>query len=218
MADKNRWQLGAAALMVSSLLAACSGEKAKAPPAQSVQTGGPSLANSAPQISGMPSTTARVGERYEFTPAGFDADGDTLTWSVQGLPQGASFNTATGALSWTPAATGTHDVVITVSDGRGATASMSISIVAASRRVVLRWEAPAQFTDGTALPTSELGGYRIYHGSSESGLQRIAEVDRATLAMALEDLQQGTHYFAVTAVTASGLESDFSTVVGKNLM
>ena len=31
-----------------------------------------------------------------------DADGDSLTYSASGLPAGASFNTASGAFSWTP--------------------------------------------------------------------------------------------------------------------
>ena len=57
---------------------------------------------------------------YSFVPRATDADGDTLTFSVQGRPQWATFNSMTGELHGTPrdADVGTTGaIVISVSDG-----------------------------------------------------------------------------------------------------
>ncbi|AAM31794.1 conserved protein [Methanosarcina mazei Go1] len=48
-----------------------------------------------------------------------DADGDRLTLSASGLPEGASFNRTSGAFAWTPAVgqTGVYTIAFKVSDG-----------------------------------------------------------------------------------------------------
>jgi hypothetical protein len=48
-----------------------------------------------------------------------DADGGTLTYSVSGLPSGASVNASTGLLTWQPALTdvGAHTATFRVPDG-----------------------------------------------------------------------------------------------------
>ncbi|HVY66800.1 MAG TPA: putative Ig domain-containing protein [Gammaproteobacteria bacterium] len=95
----------------------------------------PPAGNTPPVISGAPMTSVAAGTAYAFVPTASDADGNTLTFSVAGLPAWASFNTATGALTGTPPAgtTGTFSgIVISVSDG-SATASLpafSITVTA----------------------------------------------------------------------------------------
>ena len=84
--------------------------------------------NSAPTISGSPVTNVTAGQTYAFNPSAADADGDPLTFSIQGKPSWASFNAANGSLCYygAPAATdvGTSaSIVISVSDG---TASASL--------------------------------------------------------------------------------------------
>ncbi|MEM8817441.1 MAG: putative Ig domain-containing protein [Pseudomonadota bacterium] len=59
--------------------------------------------NMAPSISGDPATSVAAGVAYEFTPTAADPDGDTLTFSIQRMPRWASFDSATGRLSGTPA-------------------------------------------------------------------------------------------------------------------
>jgi hypothetical protein len=54
--------------------------------------------NSAPTISGTPSSFARVNTTYLFIPYGLDDDRDPLTFSVQNLPPWADFDSATGEL------------------------------------------------------------------------------------------------------------------------
>ena len=105
----------------------------------SVGTGAASVAsnavtpsNSAPVISGTPTTSMDQDTAYSFTPMASDADvGDVLTFSITNKPTWASFNTATGALTGTPAGvdTGiTTGIVISVSDGTTSTALPAFAI------------------------------------------------------------------------------------------
>jgi len=61
------------------------------------------------------------GELLEFTAAATDPDGDPLTYSVKGLPEGASFDETTGLFSWIPESgrRGNIPVHFEVNDGRG---------------------------------------------------------------------------------------------------
>ncbi|MGI9344510.1 MAG: putative Ig domain-containing protein, partial [Gammaproteobacteria bacterium] len=92
------------------------------------------IPNQAPVISGTPGTQVMVGNSYVFTPSASDADGDSLTFSITGMPPWASFAAATGQLSGTPADgdVGTHaGIRISVSDGRDSASLPAFSIVVA---------------------------------------------------------------------------------------
>ena len=87
--------------------------------------------NSSPVISGSPATSVIANQRYTFTPESRDADDDTLTFSIDGLPVWASFNTATGQLSGTPLTSNVgvfSGIVISVSDGVDAVSLASFNI------------------------------------------------------------------------------------------
>lgn len=76
------------------------------------------VANRAPVISGMPSTSVAAGSAYAFQPTASDADGNTLGFSIANKPAWASFSTSTGRLSGTPTIASVHSgIVISVSDG-----------------------------------------------------------------------------------------------------
>ena len=82
--------------------------------------------NRAPQISGVPATTAQVGATYVFHPGASDADGDTLSFQISNRPSWASFDPVSGSLTGTPATNNigtSSNIVISVSDG---TASVSL--------------------------------------------------------------------------------------------
>ena len=86
-----------------------------------------------PQISGTPSTTTRVGQRYSFRPQASDANGDALTFSIANLPGWATFDRLTGEISGTPGEQnigGNPDIRITVSDGkyRSSLASFTVTV------------------------------------------------------------------------------------------
>ncbi|MBZ9613551.1 tandem-95 repeat protein, partial [Rheinheimera sp. MA13] len=81
--------------------------------------------NSAPVISGTPTTSVDQDAAYSFMPTATDADDDTLTFSITNKPSWAAFNTNTGALTGTPVAADvgtTTGIVISVSDGTVSTA------------------------------------------------------------------------------------------------
>jgi hypothetical protein len=85
----------------------------------------------APKISGTPTTAVATGTYYYFTPAASDADGDTLTFSIQNKPSWLAFSTTTGKLSntATKASVGTYsNIVIKVSDGALTAALPAFSI------------------------------------------------------------------------------------------
>lgn len=76
--------------------------------------------NTPPVISGTPGNQATVGSRYSFTPTATDADGDTLTFSVQNRPLWLALNSSTGELTGTPQSgdVGNHgQIILSVSDG-----------------------------------------------------------------------------------------------------
>src|SRR4051812_29460493 len=77
-------------------LAACGG-------GEESQSNAPGGHNLPPIIAGTPVTTLAAGSFYSFTPAAGDPDGDALTFSATNVPSWATFNSATGALTGTPA-------------------------------------------------------------------------------------------------------------------
>jgi len=96
-------------------------------------------ANRAPTITGTPATSVTAGNAYSFTPVGSDADGNTLTYSIQNQPSWANFSATTGRLSGTPttANVGTSArITITVTDGtaNASLPSFTIQVVAPANR------------------------------------------------------------------------------------
>ncbi|WP_440874701.1 putative Ig domain-containing protein [Thalassotalea sp. PLHSN55] len=104
--------------------------------------------NSAPSISGVV-TVATVGTEFTFTPKAVDADEDTLSFSVTGLPAGLAIDAATGVVSGTPEAgtDGSHDVVVSVTDGE-ATTTMSFALIVNGVQAKTSPTAPALMLSG----------------------------------------------------------------------
>ncbi len=87
------------------------------------------LTASAPALSittgSLPSGTVRTA--YSATLSVIGATG-TVTWAASGLPAGLTINSATGAVTGTPAAFGTFTVTVTATAGATATASFSVVV------------------------------------------------------------------------------------------
>jgi hypothetical protein len=178
--------------------------------------------NSAPTISGSPSTTASAGAAYNFQPTASDPNGDTLTFSIQNAPSWATFSTSTGRLSGTPATAnaGTFsNIIISVSDGTNRTSlpAFAITVVQpANGSATLAWTPPTQNTDGTSL--TNLSGYRVVYGRSSTSLDQIVQISNAgASAYTITGLSSGTWYFAVKAYTSTGSESNVSNVGSKSI-
>lgn len=84
-----------------------------------------------------------------------------------------------------------------------------------AQTITLSWTSPSTREDGSALPMSELSGYRIFYYLEESpdndtvvpvsgGSTRSAQVTLST---------SGTYYFAIAAVDNNGLVSNLSNYV-----
>lgn len=178
--------------------------------------------NRAPTISGSPAATVNAGATYTFQPNAADADGDTLTYSIQNAPSWAQFNTATGRLSGTPeiADAGSYsNILISVSDGEASTALPAFAITVsqgANGNAILSWTPPTQDTNGTAL--TNLAGYRVVYGRASSNLDQTVQIANASVAThTITGLTSGTWYFAVKAYTAAGAESDVSNMASKTI-
>lgn len=172
--------------------------------------------NSPPVISGNPPPSVVVGNSYSFTPTASDADGDALTFSIQGLPAWASFDSATGGIEGTPQVgdEGPYDgIAIAASDGQ-ASDSLDFSVNVTQTgdgSVTLSWQAPTMNTDGTAL--TDLAGYKIYYGVTEGNYTQEVQIDNPGLTTyVVENLSPDTWYFVATSFNTDNIESDFSGV------
>jgi hypothetical protein len=182
----------------------------------------PEPVNTAPTISGTPPASALQGEAYRFVPTAKDADGDVLSFRIANRPTWATFNAATGELKGMPGAAdvGTHsNITISVSDGE-LTAQLkpfSITVQAiALGSATLSWSAPTQNSDGSALVN--LSGYRVYWGKESRNYANSQHITSpGVTTYVIENLSSGTYYFAVTAMSGSGLESGYSNEASKTM-
>jgi hypothetical protein len=173
--------------------------------------------NRAPVISGTPVTTVTVGQAYLFQPTASDADGNTLTFTVQNRPAWATFNTATGRLSGTPgvANVGSYsNITIGVSDGattsRLAPFSITVQAAALNNVATIRWTAPTTNTDGS--PLVDLAEFRVSYGQTSRSYSHVLSTGSPSVtSLEIQGLTAGTWYFAVKAVNSRGVESTLST-------
>ena len=178
--------------------------------------------NDAPTITGSPITSVGAGAAYSFAPTAMDIDGDTLTFNVSNLPSWATFNNTTGRISGTPSESnvGTYgNIVISVSDGRATAQLVPFSITVnstqpANRDVTLRWVAPTTRSDGSAIPLSQIAGFRIHYGTAPGNYTSTLNInDGSTTSYTVRNMTPATYHFVVTTIDANGQESAHSSAV-----
>lgn len=173
---------------------------------------------------------AGIGQGFSFTVQGGTTP-RTLKVYVGGWNAGATFTAgsythtvANKADGWnavyTVTFTGNLSVSWRMASGTGnvtiqAAALDQVAAPPATGTASLSWQRPAQYTDGTPLPFADVARFRVYQGASASGLQRIGETEGTTFAVG--QLPSGTHFFAVSAVSAAGVESGLSEVRSKTI-
>jgi hypothetical protein len=183
----------------------------------------PVTVNQAPTISGQVVVTARVGEIYEWQPVAADAEGDSLSFTATNLPPWASIGPTDGRIVGTP---GPDDVgiyesiTITVADAahQSVTQPFSITVMGdiGSGVASLQWEIPPSKVDGS--PLDDLAGYRILYGRNSGDLDNSVLVDDPEMtSYEFSTLSNGTWYFAVVAVSSSGLEGPPTTTASKSI-
>jgi len=104
----------------------------------------------------------------------------------------------------------------TVASPDGSTDTTSFS-GSTSKTAIVSWTPPTQRTDGSAL--TNLAGYRVYYGKSLNAMSRVLDIrNPGQTSQFIDDLEKGTWYFAVTAYSADGLESEMSELAAKRVM
>jgi hypothetical protein len=169
-----------------------------------------------------PSSACKQRACDTFTPTASDADGDTLVFSISNQPPWADFDTASGTLSGTPAQIDigtTLAVSISVSDGEASASlapfNLEVLPIAFGSATVF-WDAPTTNADGSAI--SDLAGFRIHYGTASNSYTFTRPVNDSTATSAvINDLEEGTYYFSVTAVDLSNNESAYSAEVSKEI-
>lgn len=176
--------------------------------------------NNAPQISGSPASRINVGQAFSFQPQALDADNDNLSFTVVSQPRWALFDTETGKLWGTPGNqdVGVHEeIIVSVTDGKSVSKlpQFGIEVTAVTDgSATLRWQAPTENTDGS--PVINLKGYRIHYGTTSKQYGKTIMINNASVTQYhIENLAPGTYYFAVSAIGASGSESNLSKEVNK---
>jgi hypothetical protein len=105
-----------------------------------------------------------------------------------------------------------HDDSMEQTDASTSGSSSSSTSAPTSGSATLSWQAPTTDTNGAAL--TNLSGYRIYYGETATQLSQTVNLNSvATQTYVIENLAQGTWYFAIKAVTTTGAESALSDVV-----
>jgi hypothetical protein len=180
--------------------------------------------NSPPTISGTPPASVEVGTNYSFLPASDDPDGDILTFSIDGLPEWAEFDSTTGSLSGTPAVGDENvygNILISVSDGEftESLGPFSIEVLSSGTglgSITLSWTAPTQNEDGSAL--TDLAGYKLYWGTTSGTYTNTAVIDNPSITTyTVDGLAPGTYEFVATSLNAAGVESRYSNPATKTV-
>lgn len=189
-------------------------------------------ANRRPSISGTPPATVVVGKSYLFRPRASDPDGQQLSFAISRKPSWAKFDARTGRLYGRPTAAniGTYkNIRIAVSDGQASSyvGPFRIEVKKATTTntgtgaptlgsVTLRWVAPTQNEDGSAL--TNLAGYRINYGTSRTALSNSINVaNPGATSRTISGLTPATWYFSMTAYTNAGVESGPSVTASKTI-
>ena len=124
-----------------------------------VEAYGRTAINSTPVLSTPTAQGSRVGDSVDLALQASDADGDTLTWQAAGLPTGLTIGATSGRITGTPSATGGYNVMVTVDDGRGGSATASFAwTVQAAAVVIAPVVAPAVVQGGSATYSANVTG------------------------------------------------------------
>lgn len=96
-------------------------------------------------------------------------------------------------------------------------ATSSALPTASTGNATLSWSAPSENTNGSAL--TDLGGFKIYYGTESTQLTNtVALTNPGLLTYVVTELPIGTtYYFAVVAVTTTGVESAPSQTVSSTI-
>ncbi|MFF2267361.1 putative Ig domain-containing protein [Cellulosimicrobium cellulans] len=144
--------------------------------------------DAAPVIEPLDDVTVYDDETVEIAVTASDPDGDEVTLSAEAstLPESASFDAASGVLSWEPDShdVGTHSLTFVATDAHGASAKASVKIVV-EPHITIAEPAPTQVAPDATLEFivdgSDRHGHPLaYSVSEETPLPEGADFDATT--------------------------------------
>ncbi len=169
--------------------------------------------NQAPTISGSAINEIKVKQFYSFIPHANDEDGDGLTFNIENKPSWGDFNGKTGELSGTPNSMDTcSNIIISVTDGEysASLSPFNISVLEPTLyEVTLNWQAPTENMDGSDV--NEISAYKVFYGNTQGQPNKHTTVnDSSMTTVTIKNLELGDHYFTMSTVSSSGMESNKS--------
>jgi len=169
--------------------------------------------NHAPVLENIGSKSVNENATLTFTISATDADGDTITYSAQNLPTGATFSGQTFA--WTPGYTqaGAHNITFVASDGTNQDSELvTITVGNVNRVPVLTSIGSKSVNENTTLTftisATDADGDTITY--SAQNLPTGATFSGQTFAWTPGYTQAGAHN--VTFVASDGTDTDSETI------
>jgi len=160
--------------------------------------------NMPPEISGDPQSNVTAGNSYSFRPSSSDPDGDALTFSVENMPEWASFNDSNGRLRGTPTSNDVGEysgISISVSDGTTNTSLPSFTIT------VNAMNSPPEISGSPAT--------RVTAGSAYVFTPSASDADGDTLAFTVQNAPSWTSFDTDTGtLTGTPEMGDVDTYAG----
>lgn len=169
------------------------------------------------------------------------AEGQTAVFTVRATSNrsmryywyrnGVMLSTKAGALAITVSAAtvGTYYCLVSDGDTKARCTEFTVSISAAepvppvasacscacSGAAKLSWGKPTTRANKASLPPDQIAGYDLYHSATSATtlVNKGERISGSAISYTVTGLAPGTHYFALTTIDTSGLESARSVVI-----
>jgi len=82
----------------------------------------------------------------------------------------------------------------------------------------LSWVPPTARVNNVPLDITELAGFGVFAGYASNSLELVAIVEPPATTYIFDQTQEGTRYYAVTAIDTGGLESEKSRIASKAIV
>ncbi|MEC7378296.1 MAG: hypothetical protein VX421_11840, partial [Pseudomonadota bacterium] len=139
------------------------------------------------------------------------ADSGSGSTDTTDTTTGGGADSSTGTGTSTETGTGTN-----TGSGSGETATTEPAIPA--NAALLSWTAPLTRENGDSLAMGEIAGYEVVYGTSAENLdQSLAIGDASVDELLVDELAEGTWYFAIRTLDTDGNRSRLSEVVYKQI-
>ena len=147
----------------------------------------------------------------EFIAGTVTSNYGSLTIDIAGNWSYAVNNSQTAIQSLATGATLINSLVVSSVDGTSHTVVMTINGVDEPNTIILSWVAPAEREDNSALSLSDIAGYKIYYGTTQSQYSDNVTINDSTATgYTFTSLPAGTYYIVVTTIDTEGRESQYS--------